>query len=555
LAPVAFLPLAAEAAAPGNSGPTLQWTTVPSTSGPSTTGPSTTSPPPLAYAAAAYDGDNSTYVLFGGVTQQGGLSATTWIWNGTKWSQPQTVEPPARELASMAFDPKLHQLILFGGQSADGALLGDTWAWNGASWVQIDQPTSAAPPAREAGGLAYDQAGNLLLFGGTGYTATTTPSTSSTTLGIANTTESAPAAAMTALSDTWEWTANGWVQRSVSGPTARSGPALSYDSHDGTDVLFGGEATPAATGQARVLSDTWLWNGSKWTQAKPATSPPARFAGVAADFPPLGGALLLSGNGGGGDLGDAWVWVSGKWTSATIQGAPAARQGATGAYDSAKDYVVVFGGTGGGGGTLGDTGLVALAPPKNSPTTAAATTTTTPKPAPTTVPPRSTTTTVPRSSPVTGANPGTTPTPPGPAPNSSLYLETSVRTVHGGSSVRLAGAGFAPGTAVQLTFHSTPALLGWATVDGSGHFSKVVDVPANATTGTHHIVASGRDSKGGATELTAAVFVMSTAHHGISTATTFFLLGLALLIPVGAYLVMAGLSWRRQRAAARLQAK
>ncbi|MBO0747523.1 MAG: hypothetical protein J2O47_04200, partial [Acidimicrobiaceae bacterium] len=99
-------------------------------------------PPALAYAAEAFDPANQTTVLFGGVDPSGSLSAATWIWNGTTWSEApaQLSGPSPRELASLAYFPGASgqtegQLILFGGEGAGGTPLGDTWAWNGQSWV------------------------------------------------------------------------------------------------------------------------------------------------------------------------------------------------------------------------------------------------------------------------------------------------------------------------------------------------------------------------------------------------------------------------------------
>jgi hypothetical protein len=72
-------------------------------------------------------------------------------------------------------------------------------------------------------------------------------------------------------------------------------------------VLFGG----VAGGQPQA--DTWTWDGTTWTAAKPGTSPSVRaFAGLATD--PAGGLVLFSGQGPGGGLGDTWLWRSGSWT-------------------------------------------------------------------------------------------------------------------------------------------------------------------------------------------------------------------------------------------------
>src|SRR5438270_11806935 len=69
-----------------SSPPTLQWTPDQPRS----------SPPPLAYAAAAYDGDPAAVVLFGGVEGDGTLSDRAWVWNGATWGPaPGNRQPPA----------------------------------------------------------------------------------------------------------------------------------------------------------------------------------------------------------------------------------------------------------------------------------------------------------------------------------------------------------------------------------------------------------------------------------------------------------------------------
>lgn len=507
------------------------------------------SPPPLAYATAAYDADNSTVVLFGGRAADGTLSSSTWVWNGSTWAQDHPAHsPPARELASMAFDPTLHQLILFGGQAADGSLLGDTWAWNGASWIQVGA-AGPAPGAREAAVLAFEQSGSLLLFGGTGQAGGGDSSSTSSLPGLP-----APPT-QTALADTWLWTSAGWIRSTASGPPARSGAVAAYDGSNGTTVLFGGEANPTSAGEPKPLADTWVWNRSGWAATKPPSAPPPRFAAAADDFPPLGGPLVLAGDGTSGGLGDAWVWEGDQWVQPAMRGTSSPRIGEAAAYDAASQTMVVFGGEGGGGSTLGDTILVGVVTPPPVPTTADATTTTVTRSTTTTTKPGSAPTTkpagpgahrtVPRKSTTTLA-PGRRSIVPAPTP----ALQTNRERVEPGHTVQISGVGFAPGSLVTLSFHSAPAALGAAVVGANGTFSKVVTIPAGAAAGEHHLTATGTTPSGGTAILSAAVTVVAPAHKGISTVDTLALVGLAILIPVAAYLLMAGAGmWRRRRPA------
>jgi hypothetical protein len=128
-------------------------------------------------------------------------------------------------------------------------------------------------------------------------------------------------------------------------------------------------------------------------------------------------------------------------------------------------------------------------------------------------------------------------------------LQTNKDRVEPGHTVQISGVGFAPGSLVTLSFHSTPAAaLGVAVVGADGAFSKVVTIPAGAAAGEHHFTATGTTPSGGTAILTAAVIVVGPAHKGVSTAATLALVGLAILIPVAAYLAMAGVGvWRRRR--------
>ncbi|MGH9057409.1 MAG: kelch repeat-containing protein, partial [Acidimicrobiales bacterium] len=222
------------AAAPGSAAAATSTTTTPSQQPPEQTSWSAVSPPvsppALAYASAAYDSDNNTVVVFGGQEPGGALSNDTWVWNGSTWTDSpgsrQFSPPPARQMASMAFDPKLHQLILFGGQGAGGQLLGGTWAWNGLSWVaEGGQRVNPSPSPREGAAIAYDGAGDLVLFGGTGVAQPTSqaPTSLGTTTTDAGTTTSTTAPGdqnepgagsgqKVALGDTWLWTDSGWVE-------------------------------------------------------------------------------------------------------------------------------------------------------------------------------------------------------------------------------------------------------------------------------------------------------------------------------------------------------
>jgi len=178
---------------------------------------------------------------------------------------------------------------------------------------------AGTPTGRSAPAMAYDAArGETVLFGG-----------------IAD--------LQYHLADTWRWDGSAWTRSSASDsdypPYARNFAAMAYDSARGRVVLFGGHDGTHA------LNDTWEWDGSTWTQRRPATSPPARSRHAMAYDSARGRVVLFGGNFGPG-ISDTWEWDGTNWVQRTPATNPPARYGAAMAYDSARGRTVLFGGWG-----------------------------------------------------------------------------------------------------------------------------------------------------------------------------------------------------------------
>ena len=63
---------------------------------------------------------------------------------------------------------------------------------------------------------------------------------------------------------------------------------MAYDPANGSVVLFGGQS------RFSTLNDTWIWNGSAWTEAHPRTSPP-RLSNAQMTYDPVSHDVLLIG--------------------------------------------------------------------------------------------------------------------------------------------------------------------------------------------------------------------------------------------------------------------
>jgi M6 family metalloprotease-like protein len=219
----------------------------------------------LAGHAMAYDAGRGQIVLFGGMAGTPAVySNQTWIWNGTNWVEMHpAVSPPARYGHAMAYDAATKQVVLFGGYG-DFAESNDTWTWNGTNWSQVVSATN--PPARSGHSMAFDALhGEIVLFGG--FLSQPTP---------------------TWFSDTWVWNGKKWQQiANPKPPEGRAGHVLAY--HTGRQAVFmiggaGGKDVTTNTYNYDFTRETWIWNGTTWTQEFPAIQPgPAYTLGAAYD--------------------------------------------------------------------------------------------------------------------------------------------------------------------------------------------------------------------------------------------------------------------------------
>lgn len=271
----------------------------------------------------------------------------------------------------MAYDPVHGQVVLFGG-SAGTLYYGDTWIWNGANWTLMSPQTS--PPARFGHTMAYDAArGQVVLFGGNGSNNTLLNDTwawDGADWSQKSTPFSAPPvryrSAMvydsahkvivlfgglqskfnSTLNDTWIWDGSSWSQRSpATSPEPLESMAMAYDSSHGQVVMFGGAIGLSLS----VVNDTWVWDGANWSKKSPQTSPGGRqLAGMAYDS--IRGQTILFGGVGIGLLADTWIWDGANWTRQSPAKSPIQRADFSMAYDSGHDQIVLGGGSGGSGG-------------------------------------------------------------------------------------------------------------------------------------------------------------------------------------------------------------
>jgi Galactose oxidase, central domain len=191
------------------------------------------------------------------------------------------------------------------------------------NWIQ----PSSSPGTRCCAGMVYEISKNdVLLFGGYG--------------GPAN----------PALGDTWVLGDGGWFQLNpATSPPARAAAAMAYDATTKTVVLFGGLVL-GGVNSGEHLNDTWIWDGTTWTQVNIGGNAPSprRFEGMA--YEPATGTVLLFGgiDQSNATFGDTWRWngITKTWTRLNPKHNPPPRRAPL-AHDGATGTIVLFGGESG----------------------------------------------------------------------------------------------------------------------------------------------------------------------------------------------------------------
>jgi hypothetical protein len=279
--------------------------------------------------------DQTGCVLYGGFpeTMQTSL-ADTWFYDGAAWTREANLIPAECEPAQCGYVGSAvtvaDRIVFIGFPATTAATLMETFIFDGRRWTPV--MTANPPPVRWYPAVAAS-GNDVLLFGG------------------------ADLPAGGELNDTWVLRGNAWSQVVVDvAPPARSNATIAATTPQPARqlVLFGGSNS---TG---LLGDTWLWNGTAWTESHDDVGPTPRCGASAAATP--GGVVLFGGCSSGGciepscdpgaEMNDTWQW-DGRWTRLHPLSPPPPRtDAASGSDDVGTMYV--FGGYFGGKG-LADT--------------------------------------------------------------------------------------------------------------------------------------------------------------------------------------------------------
>ncbi|MGI6394398.1 MAG: Kelch repeat-containing protein [bacterium] len=281
--------------------------------------PASATPGELYGHKMVYDFTREKVVLFGG--RKGGTEYNNlWEWDGStnRWNRLTITgeKPSGRDEHSMVYDSSCGGILIFGGPYFPN---NDAWFWNSTTekWSEITLDSSA-PEARSGHAMVYDNnRGKVIMFGGyNGFNFE---------------------------QDLWEWDCveEKWVERTAQNlkPEQRTGHAMVYDPVRKKIVLFGGIGDG-------YLQDTWLWDGETktWSGVTDINQSPEPRSGHRMAFDEQTGTVVLFGGYGSESYENTWIWDGSKWTEKTPANHPSSRSGHSMAYDSVRKTVLLSGG-------------------------------------------------------------------------------------------------------------------------------------------------------------------------------------------------------------------
>ena len=310
-------------------------------------------PGPAWDASLSYDSDRRRMVLIGGFRPGPSYNYENMMgfeWDGQGWERTAWdsygTGPYPRRGQTTAYDPVRNQTVMFGGAGIeDFTLLTDTWFYAPSAWSQsngsyTERPAQPTPGAR----MVYDAATQqLVMLAGATHRTVDYWNDAWDEIGQGD-------------SETYIWDGTRWQISTGNGIAQwRAYYSMAYDAARQQVVLFGGYHWDNANNIV-YMNDTWVWDGTNWSQKSPATSPSARI-GAAMAFDAVHNKIVLMGgyNGGNNYLNDTWTWDGANWTqvvpntplSTLSDGTftlPALRQLAGMAWDPVRQKVTLFGG-------------------------------------------------------------------------------------------------------------------------------------------------------------------------------------------------------------------
>ncbi len=227
----------------------------------------------------AYDAARGETILFGGRTA-GGFLGDTWAYDGSGWRQIRPQHSPlARAEHAMTYDPLRQRVVLFGG--TDGADFDDIWEWDGNDWTQVAQSVRNLGPNGSCcfdprlGEVFFNRRATNLLWNGSRLL---TPNVATPDAGAAGEIVydagfGGPVTPFLSGLKVFR-PVEGWVDAVQGSLFQLFSYAMAIDPVSQHIVLQGGSGS-IANGRSSGFRETFLFDGSAWSQLPDLPSPPS----------------------------------------------------------------------------------------------------------------------------------------------------------------------------------------------------------------------------------------------------------------------------------------
>jgi hypothetical protein len=279
-----------------------------------------TSPAPRSLFAMASDSVNNVIWLIGGISDSATFS-DLWKFEDGFWHHVPSEGMPVCSSPLASFDTDRGKLVLVCSDSS-------TSEWDGTTWKTFTD-LRTRPEERRLSHMVYDkQLKKTVLYGGYNILGNY-------------------------INKTWTWNGTEWTEvKANKRPHLRALGSMWYDPILRKTVLFGGIGRKDNEGRLERFNDMWSFDGSTWTEIKPATLPTTRYGAQIAVDPNSNRAILFGGLGLETDgalqkqvyADDTWEWNGTTWTKLATEGTAFARENAGMAWDYERNAFILFGG-------------------------------------------------------------------------------------------------------------------------------------------------------------------------------------------------------------------
>jgi hypothetical protein len=323
--------------------------------------------------AMAYDAARRTTMIFGGTEAFSLPGGSTYTYHNGVWSSAveNVLSPQPRSLFAFTADPTHGVVWLTGGMDSLN-LWSDLWKYSNGSWQQIT--VDGTPSACGSPVSTYDtdrgrlivlcQDASLHEFDGTAW-KTFNPSDQKTHPQVRRFSAMAYDATLKKtvlfggfnevnyLDETWLWDGTTWTQVKKNLPPSRSHTAMWFDPVMKKTVIYGGIGQRSTNDRIERFSDMWSFDGTGWSEMKSVTVTPGQRYGAQVAVNPQSNTVWLFGglkfviDGAKQSqvyANDLWMWDGSKWTQVNASAAPPERENGGLAFDPLSNDLALFGG-------------------------------------------------------------------------------------------------------------------------------------------------------------------------------------------------------------------